>query len=336
MQRLIMVMIGLSVCMHACTNCRSNLYDGGMHDCAWSYGKEIYMRYAEDVAGYLWTYHHSRKQSYPFMYIDSKNSSDLRIMTFNIQRVEDTPCTSIWSQRPWFLEHRLWRVIDVFEQALPDVACLQEIHPGMIEAYAYELPERYAYVHDRETPLCNTLPNPIVYNANRLRLCDVRVVTISQKQHRRVVIAEFEDQHTQQRLSVLHIHQDDASKGLHKALQSTGFRILREEIERMTHPYVILGDFNVGYDIIMSELLYITPAYSGHRNSWIPWSADNEVSGQCIDGIFVDPGQLGNRIRQSNIIVDRDEVDADGIMHHDYRASDHRPMYADIDIGNDA
>ncbi len=302
--------------------------------CAWENGKEIYVPYIQDLAGYTWTRKHSNPQTYQYNNTLEKNSLyDLRTMTFNIQRAQDTPKPSIWQQYPWFSEFRLWRILDIFNQFCPDIAALQEIYPSMAEAFSYELPAGYAYVSTSDIPACKTLPNAIVYNSLRLCVEDVTVLPIDLSKYRFIVKVQFFDAYTQRSFIVYNIHQDNISKDTHvRELRDKGFALLRDDIAQEPLAYIILGDFNVGYDVIGNALPMTQPTYQGDAASWIDWEDNTASEGLLIDSILIDAKAPLGSVNQSEIIVFNDEVDEEGVMQHTNRASDHRPLYADIRI----
>ena len=301
-----------------------------MEKCAWDKGQEVYTEYGEDTAGYIWTLYNTNPGSYTYDNTLEKNdSNNIRAMSFNIQRVKAEPEYSVWDQRPWFSEQRLWRATDVFTSFDPDIVCLQEIRPAMVEAFYYILPSKYRFAHRHDTTLCDTIPNAILYNTDRLCVQDVNIFPIDLEKFRLIVKVEFCDMYTNKKLYVFNIHQSPYFKTMTKELQEKGFTILNEETQNLDAPYLILGDFNVDYATIAAELPDTVSAYTGNRNSYISWDASLQ---SLIDGIFIEKSTLQDAVSKSEIVVFDDEVDENGNINQDARASDHRPLYADIQV----
>jgi len=290
-------------------------------------GRHLHTAYAEDIAGYIWTRNTSTPKQYDYRNTQHKHdSNDARIMTFNIQRIQPHKERNIWQRLPWFSEGRLWRIIDVFHHFMPDIVCLQEIQPGMAYALYQETPTQYACVESDMTPVHQTLPNLIMYNKERYTLLDINRDIINEEQHRLIVSATVHDHVTDTIYDILNVHQDDIFYEHRDDLQDTGFDILYRLTRHTSRPYVLCGDFNAPYATITHQLPHTRHAYTGDRASWITWESDDY---RCIDTICYDH-KFPIRVSQSEIVVGADEVGDNNIVYQDHRASDHRPLYADL------
>ena len=117
--------------------------------------------------------------------------------------------------------------------------------------------------------------------------------------------------------------------GLTQNEKIDGFKTLDALLNESRHfkkPAMVMGDFNTSYEDFTNNINNFSPAYSGDDDTYISWNGFH--SGE-IDNIFYN-NLSPLSIKQAGVVISNGEVNDNGTINQDKRASDHRPVMADF------
>ena len=199
------------------------------------------------------------------LWASDQNSSDLRVMSFNIRNSHAKDGVNHW-------EGRKGLVYSVIRDYAPDVLGLQEANSFQLKELSNEFPE-YGKVGEGSMGGAKGQYSAILFLKKRFKLSDSGSFWLSETptepskswgsaHHRICTWVGLLDRESQQTIYIYNAHMDDGSR---KAREK-GARMIMDHIQGQakTTPFVFMGDFNAPED---SETLKIIKGNSEARQN---------------------------------------------------------------------
>ena len=254
--------------------------------------------------------------------------ADIRVMSFNLLHPD-------WGKSP--VNGRLPNVVSILEYYMPDVVGIQEVDakwhraliPALIDTGVYAPACRQSNAAGFQFNLTTFL-----YNPKTVKLVDEYVLDLDKNSNIRVLaVGVFEKLSDGTRFVVTNTHPNSSHEVEIYTQNCTDMMTLAsEELKKYQGlPFIMTGDFNTEeademYQTIMTALGVKDAKYEADvmvRNlaTYIGWGGEemDPARDYCIDHIFVNDKA---DVKLFNVVVD----------HNIEATSDHRPVYADIDL----